>query len=287
MSEQLPVSTRATLTYIPWRWDLAKAEAARATLLEKGGRDDSRRLREEGAAEAKIALAAAHEAGIAELDRIIEEIGARLDACEQRPPTFYLRVPTIRQEYEFDAELTRWASNIITNDVFYEAIAEAVRLGEPANQEFLLELLEEAQSDQASMPADRQRALLRLERRVAAAAPEVAEMVAARQKWLRLMPVCAFRHFVSGWAHLDPPYRRDPWGLVDMAVIDALPLDLINEVGGYAWSLRKVSRDQEKNFESRPRKAEARPHSEVPVPPTADGDGTSTASGMSETPPSG
>lgn len=287
MSKQLPISTCQTLTYIPLRWDLARAEAAVAALLEKGGRDESARLREEGAEPTKIAAATLHEAALARGDAVIAGIVERLNQCDHRPPTFRLRVSTIRQDIEWEAELGRWGAIQITNDVYYEEMADTVRLEEPANQEFLLELLEEAQSGWTSMPADRQRALQRLERKLAASAPEIAEMTAAREKWANLAPICAFRHFVTGWDNLDPPYRRDALGLVDMEIVDALPLDLTNEVGWFAIGQRKVNRDQEKNSESRPRKAEARPRSEESAPLTAGEDGTSTASDTTATPLSG
>jgi hypothetical protein len=80
-----------------------------------------------------------------------------------------------------------------------------------------------------------------------AAIPSYAGLLAARQRYIGMLPWVAARHALRGWEGTDlPPFKRDRC-LVSEALMDALPQEDIEPIGWRASALMQPSRDAEKN----------------------------------------
>jgi len=97
-----------------------------------------------------------------------------------------------------------------------------------------------------------------------AAIPSYAGLLAARQRYIGMLPWVAARHALRGWEGADlPPFKRDR-GLVSEALMDALPQEDIEPIGWRASALMQPGRDAEKNS------AAPSPSPASPAPMTVD-----------------
>lgn len=166
-----------------------------------------------------------------------------------RPPRFYERIA-------FRRELTARGAVYPGDAELIAAERDAIGRLELTNGAELLALLDradEARATGADLDEAAARELAELERGLMAAAPFIAQLIAAREHWLAVLPAVSFALFCDGWGGLEgelqgevPAFRKVA-GMIPDAVLDRLPPDDIEAAGWRANSLMAPSKVQEKN----------------------------------------
>jgi hypothetical protein len=164
------------------------------------------------------------------------------------PERCYLIAPlTFRERQAFRADLARDGGIYPPQAQMLDALRLAITEAAPGNAEELAAAIARAEAEAAC-----------------AAIPSYAGLLAARQRYIGMLPWVAARHALRGWEGQDlPPFKRDR-SLVSEALMDALPQEDIEPIGWRASALMQPSRDAEKNS------AAPSPSPASPAPMTVD-----------------
>jgi hypothetical protein len=177
-----------------------------------------------------------------------DPVFSRRDAVPFTPdgsPRSYLIAPlTFRERQAFRADLAREGGLYPPRDQMLEALRAAVAEIAPGNAHELTAAIDAASAapDDAALQAR----LAAIEA-ACAAVPAYAEMLAARQRYLGMLPWVAARHGLRGWDGPGlPPFTRVR-GLVPADLLDLLPGEEVEAVGWRASALMHPGADAEKN----------------------------------------
>lgn len=152
------------------------------------------------------------------------------------PRTYRLAPLTFRQRQAFRADLAREGGIYPSQAQLLDTIRRVVRELAPANAAELLEMVDAAEADRLSEDRDLQSRLSTLEARIADQ-PAYAALVAARVRYMGMMPLIAAQHALRGWEGPDlPPFeQRD--GRVPEGLLEQLPEAEIRAIGNRAADL--------------------------------------------------
>jgi hypothetical protein len=161
------------------------------------------------------------------------------------PERRYLIAPlTFRERQAFRADLARDGGIYPPQAQMLEALRLAITEAAPANAEELAVAIARAEAEPDDPEAQAPLAMIEA---ACAAIPSYAGLLAARQRYIGMLPWVAARHALRGWEGTDlPPFKRDR-GLVSEALMDALPQEDIEPIGWRASALMQPSWDAEKN----------------------------------------
>ncbi len=127
-----------------------------------------------------------------------------------------------------------------------DALREAVREVSPGNAEELIAHIDAAEADPDGEDRAAQQRLATIEA-ACAGIPVYTTLIAARQRYAGMLPWVAARHALRGWEGDGlPPFTR-VGGLVPAELLDLLPADEIEAVGGRAAELMQPDRAAEGN----------------------------------------
>lgn len=149
---------------------------------------------------------------------------------------------TFRERQAFRADMAREAGLYPSRPQLIEAMRVAITDLAPANTAELLVDIEAGTAvpdDPKDHTSEDQAAVARLAtiEAICAAAPGYAELLAARQRYIGMLPWVAARHALRGWEGPSlPPFWRER-GLVPADLLDLLPDDEVQGIGLLASDL--------------------------------------------------
>ncbi|MBI1243762.1 MAG: hypothetical protein GC202_02060 [Alphaproteobacteria bacterium] len=263
----LPVSARDTVPFVPFAYDLAAATAPVDSVPADPAM--AQKLSDERAAH-------------------LDAVHAALKAVDGKPPTYHVRVPSLRARAAWRRDVAQAGARMPSNGDLFEALRAALREVGPANLDELLEKVDHAEA-MASGRIERDSGLARevaaLETQLMAS-PTYAVLVAARTYWYDVAPVIAASHFLAGWDNVDIPFVSAR-GLVPEETLRELPQGHAVEIGFKAISMMAVSGQDAKNSASRsPSPAALQLTQAARDPQMAAAGGNSMGNSTSETQPS-
>jgi hypothetical protein len=157
----------------------------------------------------------------------------------------YLVAPlTFRERQAFRAALTAEAGMFPTSPQMLDALKAAVREIAPDNAGEWIDTIDAATADEADEAA---RARLVSVEAVCAGVPAYAALLAARQRYLGMMPFIAAQYALRGWRGADVPEFRRERGIVPGDLLDLIPADEIEAIGWRASAMMQPDKAAEKN----------------------------------------
>jgi hypothetical protein len=266
-------SAKDIVRCVPVAYDRAAAEEALAAAERETDRVDAgeaeRRRRDQAAA-------------------WLADVEARCAAGGDAVPVYHVRVPTLRDRAVWRRAVAEAGARLPSQAELLDALRAALREVAPENLEALLEKVDLfAAMEAGKVPPDAElaRDMAALETQLLAV-PRYAVLVGARTFWFEIAPLVAAAHFLAGWENAGVDYAAER-GRVSDELLGALPQGHAAEMGLRAIGLMSLTPAEAKNSASRSRSPAARPRMPAEIaPPTAGGDGSSTASSSPETPPS-
>lgn len=177
-------------------------------------------------------------------------IFSRRDAEAFTPPgsgrTYTIAPLTFRERQAFRADLAREGGIFPARAQLLDALRAAVREMAPANAHELLAAIDAGETTPDDTEAQ---AKLSVIEAVCTEAPGYAALLAARQRYLGMVPWVAARHALRGWSGDGlPDFRRDR-GVVPADLLDVLPDEDIEAVGWRASELMQPGPSAEGNSE--------------------------------------
>jgi len=166
---------------------------------------------------------------------------------------------TFRERQGFRADLAREGGIFPARGQLLDALRAAVREMAPGNAPELLAAIDAAET--APDDADVQVRLAAIEA-ACAEAPGYAALLAARQRYLGMLPWVAARHALRGWSGPGLPEFRRERGVVPADLLDLLPDAEIEAVGWRASELMQPTPAAQGNSEA------PSPLPEIPAPTT-------------------
>ena len=181
-------------------------------------------------------------------------IFSALDTEEYAPPgsprTYTLAPLTYRERQAFRADHAREGGVYPTQAQILEALRQAVHYADPDNAPELLAVIDAAEADPDGENTAIQSALAVIEATLSSD-PGYAALLAARRRWLGMLPWVAARHALRGWEGDGlPPFRRDR-GAVPAELLDLLPEAEIDAIGMRAVAMMRPDRSAEGNSAGR------------------------------------
>jgi hypothetical protein len=177
---------------------------------------------------------------------------------EGSPRSFTVAPLTYRERQAFRADHAREGGIYPTREQVLEALRQAVRAAAPSNATALLAVIDAAEADTDGEDTAAQAALAVIEATLSDD-PGYAALLAARRRWLGMLPWCAARHSLRGWSGANlPPFRRER-GAVPVDLMDLLPDAEVEAIGLRALALLRPDQATEGN---------SVPHSPAPASPT-------------------
>ncbi len=162
------------------------------------------------------------------------------------PRTYILGPMTYRERQAFRADHAREGGVFPASKQMLDALRHAIQQAAPANAAELLDVIAAAEADEAGEDVVAQAALATLEA-VLADDPSYAALLAARRRWLGMLPWCVARHALRGWSGPGlPPFRRER-GAVPAELMDLLPEGEIEAIGARALAMLRPDRSAEGN----------------------------------------
>lgn len=199
--------------------------------------------------------------------------------------TYTLAPLTFAERASFRAEMTRVAGIMPARGLMRDALRAAVRELSPGNAEELLAEIEagEAVAEEVArcvrarepVPPEMAATALRLQtlETAASAHPGYADLLAAQQRYMGMVPFVAARVALRGWEGPGLPAYRRVRGLVPEELLEELPADEVEFVGWRASELMSPSKVAEGNS------ASPSPSPGAPAPATAASSPTTGAAG--------
>jgi hypothetical protein len=160
-------------------------------------------------------------------------------------PRSYMLAPlSYRERQAFRAEMLRDVGLYPAPALMLEALRDAVRTAAPAN---LAELLAAIDAAEAAPEDAAAAARLTVVEGAFTGAGGYGDMLAARHRYIGLLPFYAARHALRGWSGPDLPDFTRVRGLVPLELLDELPPDELEAVGYQASALMQVGGSTAKN----------------------------------------
>lgn len=161
----------------------------------------------------------------------------RVDVTPPDSPRSYVLAPmTYRERQAFRADHAREGGVYPSQAQVLEALRQAVRTAAPDNAADLLGVIDAAEADPDGQDSAIQSALAVIEATLSDD-PGYAALLAARRRWLGMLPWCAARHSLRGWSGPGlSPFRRER-GAVPADLLDELPEPEIEAIGLRAVAL--------------------------------------------------
>jgi hypothetical protein len=186
------------------------------------------------------------------------------------PRTYTVAPLTFRERQAYRAELARDGGLYPPRPQMIEAMRAAVTEAAPNNADDVLTEIDAAEANPEDKAAQVRLAAIEA---VCAAVPAYSALLAARQRYLGMVPWVAARHALRGWEGPSlPPFRRER-GTVPEALLETLPDDEIEAIGWRAAALMQPGPDAAGNSGA------PSPSPETPEPSTAASDPTTVATG--------
>lgn len=162
------------------------------------------------------------------------------------PRSYTLSPMTYRERTAFRADHAREGGIYPTREQLIGVLRAAIEAAAPSNEAQLLAVLDAAEADPSGEDRATETALAVIEVQLSDD-PGYAALVAARRRWSGMLPFCAARHALRGWSGPGlPPFRREK-GAVPSEVMDLLPEDEVDAIGGRALALMRPSKAAEGN----------------------------------------
>lgn len=183
-----------------------------------------------------------------------------VDFVPDGSPRSYVLAPlTFRERQAYLADLTREGGAYPPRGQLIAALRAAVQEIAPDNAGSLLAEIDAADSAPDDVIAQARIAAIEA---TAAEVPAYAALIAARVRYLGMLPWVAARHALRGWEGPGlPPFRRDR-GAVPPDLLDTLPDAEIEAIGWRASGLMNPTGSAEGNSEA------PSPSPETPAPTT-------------------
>jgi hypothetical protein len=158
--------------------------------------------------------------------------------------TYRLAPLSFRERQAFRAEMLRDVGLYPQPALMLEALRDAVREAAPANAPDLLAAIDaaEAAPDDAAAAAR-----LTVVEGAFTGAGGYGDLLAARHRYIGLLPLYAARHALRGWSGPGLPEFTRVGGLVPLELLDDLPPDELEAVGYQASALMQTGGDAAKN----------------------------------------
>ena len=179
-----------------------------------------------------------------------EPVFSALTTVDVAPPgsprTYVLAPMTYRERQAFRADHAREGGIYPETGQLLGALRHAIRQANPSNATELLAAVDAAEADAEGKDAAAQAALGTIEAALADD-PSYATLLAARRRWLGMLPWCAARYALRGWSGPGlPPFRRER-GAVPADLMDLLPEDDVEAIGTQALRMLRPDRGAEGN----------------------------------------
>lgn len=164
------------------------------------------------------------------------------------PERRYLIAPlTFRERQAFRADLTRDGGIYPTQAQMVDALRLAIFEAAPENADELTAAIDRAEAEPDNLEAQAPLAMIET---ACAAVPSYAGLLAARQRYIGMLPWVAARHALRGWEGDGLPLFKRERGLVSEALMDVLPQEDLEAIGWRASALMQPGKDAEKNSEA-------------------------------------
>ena len=174
--------------------------------------------------------------------------------------TYTIAPLTFRERQAFRADMAREGGIYPSREQLLDGLRAAVHEMAPANADDLLAAIDAAEADPKEAAVQ---ARLGLIEAACAEIPAYAGLLAARQRYIGMLPWVAARHALRGWDGPSlPPFRRER-GLVPADLLDVLPDAELEAVGWRASDMMQPGADSLGNSEA------PSPLPETPAPMTA------------------
>lgn len=179
-----------------------------------------------------------------------EPVFSALSTVDITPPgsprTYVLAPMTYRERQAFRADHAREGGIYPETGQLLDALRQAIRQASPSNAAELLRAIDAAEADAEGKDTVAQSALGTIEAALADD-PGYATLLAARRRWLGMLPWCAARYALRGWSGPGlPPFRRER-GAVPADMMDLLPEDEVEAIGTQALRMLRPDRSAEGN----------------------------------------
>lgn len=159
----------------------------------------------------------------------------------------YLIAPlTYRERVAYSSDLTREGGVFPSQAQMLEAMRNAVRELGAANVVELVAAIDAAEAEPDNLAA--QSALATIEA-ACVEVPAYAALLAARERFMGMMPFVAARHALRGWEGAGMPAFRRERGVVPESLMDEIPDAEVQIVGFAAAKLMRPGPDAAKNSE--------------------------------------
>lgn len=163
---------------------------------------------------------------------------------EGSPRTYQLAPLTFRERQAFRAEMARIAGAFPGQDAMLAGLRAAVHDAAPDNLGELLMAIDDAEATPED--ATCQARLAAIEAAVGTL-PVYANLVAARRRYIGLLPWAAARFALRGWEGEGLPSFRRVQGAVPEELLEAVPHDEIEAIGARADQLMRLGPSAEGN----------------------------------------
>jgi len=163
----------------------------------------------------------------------------RVELTPPNSPRSYILGPmTYREREAFRADHAREGGVYPSREQVLEALRQAVRTAAPDNAIVLLAVIDAAEADADGDDTATQSALAVIEA-ILSDDPAYAALLAARRRWLGMLPWCAARHSLRGWSGPGlGPFQRNR-GAVPADLMDLLPEADVEAIGLKALALMR------------------------------------------------
>jgi hypothetical protein len=154
--------------------------------------------------------------------------------------TYTVAPLTFRERQTFRADMAREGGIYPSREQLLDGLRAAVREMAPANTDDLIAAIDAAEADPKDADAQ---AKLGIIEAACAEMPAYAGLLAARQRYIGMLPWVAARHALRGWEGPGlPPFRRER-GLVPADLLDVLPDAELEAVGWRASDMMQPGAD--------------------------------------------
>lgn len=163
-------------------------------------------------------------------------------------PRRYLIAPlTYRERQNFRADLAREAGVYPQQPQMLEALRTAVKDSAPDNAAELLEVIDRVEVNPSDLDAQSKLGAIEAAMSIH---PVYSELLAARQRYMGMLPWVAARHSLRGWEGEGLPAFTRVRGAVPAEVLDELPPDDLEAVGWKAHNMMLPGASALKNSEA-------------------------------------
>jgi hypothetical protein len=182
---------------------------------------------------------------------------------EETPPVYFVAPMRTYEKSSWNSDLIRTGAGFYTDDQIIAAMKTVVPELDLDNPDEVIGIIDTWQADQknpksepspeeAALTAETERQYRRIESAMRRMVPEIADMLADRQKWLQNAPKLAAQYALRGWENVPLKFERDRQGKMVERLLDELPAEDVLAIGAEAIRLAFPTKEERKNSESPP-----------------------------------